>query len=72
MLSAAVMVALVSLQALQSAALPRWLAYAGFVVAVALLFAVFFIPMILFLLWVLAVSIVVLRSGVVPAAQVHA
>jgi len=72
MLSAAVMVALVSVQALQTGALPRWLAYAGFVVSVALLVAVFFIPMILFLLWILAVSIVVLRSGAVPATQVPA
>ena len=70
MLSAAVVVLLTSVVAVRTGALPRWLGYAGFVVAFFQLFAVFFIPMILFLLWMLAVSIVFLgRSSVEVAVK---
>jgi hypothetical protein len=42
--------------------MPAWIGYFGFVAAVALLFAGFFFPMLLFLLWVLFVSIAMWRS----------
>ena len=40
--------------------LPRWLALAGFVVAPVLLLAIFFLPLFVWLAWVLAVSVVLL------------
>jgi len=41
--------------------LPKWLAYLGFVAAIALLFAVVFLPMVALPIWVLATSIVLFR-----------
>jgi len=45
---------------LQTAVFPQWLAWLGMVAAIVLLFAVIFLPMIALLVWVLAVSIVLL------------
>ncbi len=42
--------------------LPVWIAYFGFVTAVILLASVFFIPMVLFVLWVVFVSVAMLRA----------
>jgi hypothetical protein len=47
----------------QVAALPGWLTVAGYVVAVALLAGVLFFPVVLFLLWTLIASIVLIRHG---------
>jgi hypothetical protein len=63
--SAAVLVFTAALAARRTAALPSWLAIAGIVVGVLLLLSVFFLPLLLLLLWVLAVSIVMLRQPVV-------
>jgi hypothetical protein len=60
--SAALLVGATSLAARGSDLLPRWLVVASRVVAVLLLLSVFFIPFLLLPLWVLAVSIVMLRS----------
>ncbi len=49
-----------SIVAHRTGLLPRWLALAGFLVAPALLFAVFFFPLFVWLAWVLAVSLVLL------------
>jgi hypothetical protein len=49
-----------SIVAYRTGLLPFWLALAGFLVAPALLFAVFFIPLFIWLAWVLAVSVVLL------------
>jgi hypothetical protein len=49
-----------SIVAYRTGLLPRWLALVGFLVAPTLLFAVFFIPLFVWLAWVLAVSIVLL------------
>jgi hypothetical protein len=49
-----------SIVAYRTGLLPRWLALAGFLVAPALLFAVFFIPLFVWLAWVLAVSVALL------------
>jgi hypothetical protein len=62
-LVAALMLAAVSLAARGTEALPNWLVTAGFVVAVILLGSVMFIPMVVLLLWVLAVAITVGRSS---------
>ena len=40
--------------------LPRWLALAGFIVAPLLLFAIFFLPLFVWLAWVLAISVVLM------------
>jgi hypothetical protein len=58
--AAIVMLVSASLIILQTGVLPQWLAWLGFVAAIALLFAAFFLPMIALPIWVLAVSIVML------------
>jgi hypothetical protein len=53
--------------------LPSWIAYFGFVTAVLLLVAFLFFPALLFVLWILFVSVAMLRSrpaGAVPAPPV--
>ena len=60
--AAALCVAAISWSARGTTSLPAWLSTAGLAVAVVLLFSVFFIPLALFALWALAVSIVLLRS----------
>jgi MFS family permease len=62
MLSAAVMIAAVSLLTLRTETLPRWSAWLGLVVAVLLLFAVVWFPQIALLIWVLAISVILLRE----------
>jgi hypothetical protein len=66
MFAAGVCIAAASCSALATRVLPRWLVITGFVVAaIVALLGVIFLPMILLVLWVLAVSIVMLRR---PAA----
>ena len=49
-----------SIVAYRTGLFPRWLALAGFFVAAALLLAVFYLPLFVWLAWVLAVSLVLL------------
>jgi prepilin signal peptidase PulO-like enzyme (type II secretory pathway) len=68
MFAAGVFMAVVSFIGLHTALLPRWLAIAGLVAGpLVLLFGVVFIPMLLLVLWVLAVSIVLVRAHPTPA-----
>ena len=60
---AALTVAAASIAARGTTVLPRWLATAGFVAAVILVFSVIFIPMAVLPLWVLAVAIAVGRRS---------
>jgi hypothetical protein len=61
--AAGVCVAAASLVGLRTRALPRWLAIAGIVTGLLLIpFGVFFIPLALLVLWVIAVGIVLLRG----------
>ena len=60
-LSAGAFTATASYLARRDAVLPGWLTIAGYVVAVAMLAAGFFLPFVLFPLWVLVASIVLLR-----------
>jgi hypothetical protein len=62
-LAAGLFVALASHLARRSGALPGWLTVAGYVVAALQLVATFFFPFILFFLWVLAASIVLVSRG---------
>lgn len=55
--SAALMIATASYVAGRTGAFPRWLVIGGYVSAVLLIVSVFFIPMLLLVLWVIAVSI---------------
>ena len=50
-----------SILSLKTRALPRWLAWLGIVVAIALLFDVIYVNIVPLLIWVLAASIVLLR-----------
>jgi hypothetical protein len=50
-----------SVLSLQTRVLPRWLAWLGIVVAIALLFDVVYVNIVPLLIWVLAASIVLLR-----------
>jgi hypothetical protein len=61
---AGMLVLATSIVALRTLVFPRWLSFAGFVVAPLLLLAIFFIPAFLWLAWVLAVSLVlILRTA---------
>src|SRR5918994_6432975 len=53
---AALLVLATSIVALRTLVLPRWLSLAGFIVAPLLLFAILFVPVFLWLAWILAVS----------------
>jgi hypothetical protein len=55
---ASILVLSASTAALRTGVLPAWLGWGGLVVAVAMLFSIFFIPILAFLAWVLAVSLV--------------
>jgi len=58
--TAIVLVLTTSVISLQTSVFPQWLAWLGVVAAIVLLFAVIFLPMVALLVWVLAVSIVLL------------
>jgi hypothetical protein len=58
-----VLVASVSLAILRFGILPRWLAWAGFVAAVLLPLAIAFVGYLVFALWVLVVSVALVRPG---------
>jgi hypothetical protein len=61
--SAAVMVGAVAFAGRKTGLLPGWLQVASYVVAVLLILSLFFIPMVLLPLWVIAVSIVMIRRA---------
>ena len=61
MLAGALAVGATSLWAMRSDILPGWLAWLGLVLAFVLLFALFFLPTFALPIWVLTVSIVLLR-----------
>jgi hypothetical protein len=60
---ASILVLAASTAALRTGVLPAWLGWAGLVVAVTMLFALFFIPILAFLAWVLAVSLVMIVAA---------
>jgi MFS family permease len=66
MLSAAAMILAASLLIMRTRLLPGWTAWLGFAAAVVLLFAVVWVPQIALVIWVLALSIVMLRA---PSAE---
>ena len=60
-----------SILSLQTGVLPRWLAWLGIVVAIALLFDVLYVNIVPFLIWVLVASIVLLmRRETVTATAI--
>jgi hypothetical protein len=69
---ASILVLSTSTAALRTGILPAWLGWAGLIVAVAMIFAFFFLPILVFVAWVLVVSLVMLvaawrvRGGAVP------
>jgi hypothetical protein len=69
---ASILVLSASTAALRTGILPAWLGWVGLVVAVAMLFAIFFVPILVFVAWVLVASLVMLvaawrvRGGAVP------
>ena len=61
---AGMLVLATSIVALRTLVLPRWLSFAGFGVAPLLLLAIFFVPVFLWLAWILALSVVlILRTA---------
>jgi len=62
-LSAALMSAVISFLILRTRTLPVWLGYTGFIAAVAMAFAVIFIPAVLFVLWMLALGVVMIITS---------
>ena len=67
MFAAIAMIDAASILIVRTGVMPAWIGYFGFVAAVALLFAGFFLPMIFFVLWILFVSIAMLRAPREPA-----
>ena len=66
--SAGLLIITTSIVAGRSALLPRWLVVAGYVAGVLVLVGgVLFIPLVLFVLWMLAIGIVMLRGSRAPA-----
>jgi magnesium-transporting ATPase (P-type) len=69
---ASILVLSTSTAALRTGILPAWLGWAGLIVAVAMIFAFFFLPILVFVAWVLVVSLVMLvaawrvRGGAMP------
>lgn len=73
MFAAIAMIDAVSILILRTAMLPKWIGWFGFFAAVVLLAAVYFLPVLAFLLWVLFVSVAMLRApraAVIPPAPV--
>jgi len=66
----AAFVAATSLGGVRDGLLPTWLAWLGLPVAVALLAVYWYLPLFVFLVWIVLVSIVSLRSGA-PVADVN-
>lgn len=67
-MAGALLVLATSIVARRTGVLPGWLALGGFVVAAILLLAIFFLPLFVWLAWVLAVSIVlIVRTARVTA-----
>jgi hypothetical protein len=62
-LCAALMSAVMSALILRTKVLPAWLAYFGFVAALAMVFAAMFLPAIIFVLWMFAMGIVLATSA---------
>jgi hypothetical protein len=62
-LCAALMSAVMSVLILQTKALPAWVAYFGFLAVLAVLIAAVFVPMIIFLLWMLVLGIVMIVTA---------
>jgi hypothetical protein len=60
---ASIAVLATSMAALRTRVLPGWLGWSGLIVAVAMLFSVFFLPLLVFLAWVLAVSLVMVVAA---------
>lgn len=61
--SAAAMIVSASIIVLRTRVMASWVAYLGFIAAIALLFAAVFIPMIALPIWVLVVSVALLRRS---------
>jgi hypothetical protein len=60
---ASIVVLATSMAALRTGVLPSWLGWVGLIVAVVMLFSVFFVPLLVFLAWVLAVSLVMVVAA---------
>lgn len=69
---ASIVVLATSTAALRTGVLPAWLGWIGLVVAIIMLFAVFFVPILVFMAWVLVVSLIMtvtawrVRRGATP------
>jgi hypothetical protein len=72
MLFAATTIVAISLVSMRTAALPRWSAWLGLLCAFVLLFAVVWLPQIALLVWVIAISVAMLRAPSRATAPVAA
>jgi hypothetical protein len=57
-MAASILVLSASTAVLRTGVLPAWLGWSGLVIAVAMLFSIYFVPILAFLAWTLAVSLV--------------
>jgi hypothetical protein len=72
MFGAIALIDAVSIVILRTGVMPRWLAWLGFVCAIALLFGVVFLPMIALPIWLIATSVVLFRLPAVEATPARA
>ena len=70
MFGAIALIGATSIVTVRTGVLPRWLAYLGFVCAVALLFGTVFLPMIALPIWLIAAGIALLRRRPTEAGRV--
>lgn len=63
MFAAIAMIDATSILIVRTGFVPKWIGWFGFATAIGLLFAFFFVPMILLVLWVLFLSVALLRSA---------
>lgn len=69
--AAIAMVDAASVLIIRTCVLPKWIGWFGFVAAVGLLFAGFFLPIVLLLLWIVFVSVALLRSSGIDMVEPH-
>ena len=65
---AAALIGVVTIATMRSNAFPRWVAYTGWVAILGAIASVIFVPIVLPLLWFLAVAIIGLTRPIGPAA----
>jgi hypothetical protein len=62
-MTASIVVLATSMASLRTGVLPAWVGWTGLVVAIVMLFSIYYFPMIIFAAWILAVSMLMVVHG---------